>query len=86
MINILRKITIASAFVLIVFLAYDAFFHNTAKLWRNYSEPQLAAYTSLEQDEEILRELDLQTRFNTYKPLDPAYFVKPHIFQTIERN
>ncbi|MFH0837972.1 MAG: hypothetical protein V1880_01760 [Patescibacteria group bacterium] len=86
MINIIRKATIALSVVLIIFLGYQAFFNNTAKAWKNYSQPQLAAYTSLEQDEEILKELDRQTRYNTYKPLDPAYFVKPNIFQTIERN
>jgi len=86
MVNIIRKMTVVAAIMLIIFLGYQAFFNNTARHWKNYSEPQLAAYTSLEQDEEILKELDRQTRYNTYKPLDPAYFVKPNIFQTIERN
>jgi len=86
MISIIRKITIACAFILILFLAYESFFHDSSKKWTNYTQPQLAAYTSLEQDEAILKELDRQTRFNSYKSLDPAYFVKPNIFQTIERN
>ena len=86
MLSIIRKLTIVFSILLILVLGYEAFLKNNARPWQHYSEPQLAAYTSLEQDEEILKELDRQTRFNTYKPLDPAYFVKPNIFQTIERN
>ncbi|MBU0577443.1 hypothetical protein KJ742_02500 [Patescibacteria group bacterium] len=85
MIKLIRKIAIVFAFFLIFYLGYEAFFHDSAAHWRNFKEPQLAAYTSLEQDEAILMELDRQTRFNSYKPLDPVYFIKPSIFQTIER-
>ena len=85
MINLIKKLTIAFAFILLLYLGYLAFVKDTAKSWINYSQPQLAAYTSLEQDQEILKELDRQTRYNSYKPLDPVYFVKPNIFQTIER-
>jgi hypothetical protein len=85
MIKLIIRITIILTAVLLVYLGYEASFHNTAQKWKNFREPQLAAYTSLEQDEAILKELDRQTRFNSYKPLDPVYFVKPSIFQTIER-
>ena len=86
MIPLLRKLTVVFAVFLILYLGYQAFLHDGSKKWKNYSQPQLAAYTSLEQDEAILKELDRQTKFNSYKPLDPAFFVKPNIFQTIERN
>jgi hypothetical protein len=85
MISLIRKITIVFAFLLMLYLAYLGFVKDTSRNWINYNEPQLAAYTSLEQDQEILKELDRQTRYNSYKPLDPAYFVKPNIFKTIER-
>lgn len=86
MISIIRKIAVVCAIFLLLYLAYEGFMHDSSKKWKDYKKPQLAAYTSLEKDEEILKELDRQTRFNSYKPLDPAYFVKPNIFQTIERN
>lgn len=85
MIDLIRKLTILFAIILIVILGYEAFFRDSAKSWVTYNKPQLAAYTSLEQDELILEELERQTRFGTYKPLDPAFFVKPNIFQMIER-
>lgn len=85
MIKLIQKITIFLAFVMIVFICYHAFYKDSAVKWKNFEEPKLASYTSLEQDEAILKELDRQTRFNSYKPLDPVFFVKPSIFQTIER-
>jgi len=85
MIKLIQKITIFLAFVMIVFVCYHAFYKDSAVKWKNFEEPKLAAFTSLEQDEAILKELDRQTRFNSYKPLDPVFFVKPSIFQTIER-
>lgn len=83
--NTIRKIVISLAIILIAYLGYEAIFHDSAKQWTNFNKPQLAAFTSLEKDEEILKELDRQSRFNSYKPLDPVFFVKPNIFNTIER-
>jgi hypothetical protein len=85
MIRTIRKIVILLSIALIVYLGYEAFFSNTAKQWKHYSEPQLASFTSLEKDEAILNELESQTHYKTYKPLDPVFFVKPSIFQTIQR-
>ena len=85
MIDLIRKITILFAVVLLCYLGYETFFHDSARAWKNYDKPQLASYTSLEQDEIILEELERQTRFSSYKPLDPAFFVKPNIFQIIEK-
>ena len=56
MISTIRKITIVFALVLITYLGYEAYFHNSAVEWKNYNQPQLASYTSLEQDEEILED------------------------------
>ena len=85
MISTIRKITVVLAIILITYLGYEAFFHDSARKWKNYNQPQLASYTSLEQDGEILEELDRQTRYGSYKPLDPTFFVKPNIFKKIER-
>ncbi len=71
------------AFVLCALGAYEAS-RDSARRWSAFKEPQLAAYASLEQDEAILNELDKQTRFNSYKPLDPMFFIKPNIFQRVE--
>ncbi len=83
MIHLMQKITITLALLLLAFLGYEAFGKNSAKPWKNFNKPQLAAFTSLEKDEEILQELNRQTRFRTYKPLDPTFFVKPTIFDVI---
>jgi hypothetical protein len=85
MITLIRKIIILLSIILVIYLGYEAFFHNTGKQWKKYPEPQLASFTSLEKDEAILKELDSQTHYKTYKPLDPVFFVKPSIFQTIQR-
>ena len=85
MIQLIQKISIGFAALLLAFLSYQGFVKDSSKEWKNFQEPQLAAFTSLEQDQEILQELERQTHFSTYKPLDPAFFVKPHIFQTIDR-
>jgi len=85
MINLIRKITIFLSIVLIAYISYDAFRNDTSVKWNTFSEPQLASFTSLEQDEEILKELKRQSQFSTYKPLDPVYFVKPNIFKSVER-
>jgi len=85
MINTIRKIVILFSITMIVYLSYEAFIHNTSKNWRNYSEPQLASFASLEQDEAILKELKNQTLFDIHKPMDPAFFIKPNIFQMIQR-
>lgn len=71
--------------VFIVLFTYDAFYKNTSIEWKNFSEPQLASFTSLEEDQKILTELRRQTIFGSYKPLDPRYFVKANIFKTVER-
>jgi len=85
MFNLIRKFALFFSIVLIGYFSYDAFWHNTAKPWKNFTKPQLASYTSLEQDEAILKELKRQTQYSTYKPLDPIYFVKPNIFKSVER-
>ena len=85
MITLIRKIVIFLSIILIIYLGYVGFVNNTAKQWKHYAEPQLASFTSLEKDEAILNELDSQTHYKTYKPLDPVFFVKPNIFQTIQR-
>ena len=59
-------------------------FRNEARAWKNYQEPQMASYTSLEEDEKILKELDRQRRYSTHKTMDPTFFVKPNIFNTIQ--
>ncbi|MBN1259014.1 hypothetical protein JXA05_04635 [Candidatus Peregrinibacteria bacterium] len=84
MFSLLRKITIIFAALMIVYLGYEAFYRDTSKEWKHFKKPELASFTSLEQDGAILTELDRQTQFNTYKPLDPVFFVKPSIFQKIE--
>ena len=85
MIKLIQKITIFLALFMIVFICYHAFYKDSAVKWKNFEEPKLAAFTSLEQDEAILKELHRQTQFGSYKELDPVFFVKPSIFQTIER-
>ncbi len=85
MIDIIRKIVILISFILIIFLGYEAFINDNSVDWKRYSEPQLASFASLEQDEVILKELQSQTHYKTHKPLDPTFFVKPNIFQTIQR-
>jgi len=44
----------------------------------------MAAYTSLEEDQKILKELQKYSRYSSYKALDPSFFVKPNIFNTIQ--
>lgn len=85
MMKSIQKITILLAILFLAFLGYEGWVKNSAKKWKNFKEPQLAAFTSLEQDSEILKELERQTQFNSYKPLDPVFFVKPNIFQVIDR-
>ena len=85
MITLIRKTIILVSVILVVYLGYQDFFNHTAKQWKKYPEPQLASFTSLEKDEAILKELDSQTHYKTYKPLDPVFFVKPSIFQTIQQ-
>jgi len=80
----LRKIIILLSFAILIFMIYEAGFKDSSRAWINYQEPKLAAHASLEEDEKILKELDRQTQFGTYKTLDPAFFVKPNIFNSIE--
>lgn len=84
MIKIIQNTAIFLSIVLITYLGYQAFFNNSAIEWDSYVKPQLAAYTSLEQDEEILEELVLYTRYSSHKPLNNSkYNTKPTIFQSI---
>lgn len=86
MIKIIRNIAILLSVILVGYLGYHAFFNDSAVKWTRYVKPQLAAYASLEQDEEILKELDLLTRYSSYKPInDSKHYTKPTIFQPIER-
>lgn len=85
MIDLIRKIVILLSVALIIYFGYEGFFADRSKNWRHYPEPQLASFASLEQDEAIIEELESQTHYKTHKPLDPAFFVKPNIFQTIQR-
>lgn len=85
MIKIIRNITIFLSVIFIGYLGYHAFFNDSAVEWSEYVKPQLAAYASLEQDEEILKELVLLTRYSSYKPIQASkYHTKPTIFQPIE--
>ncbi len=86
MIKIIRNITILLSIIFVGYLGYHAFFNDSAVKWSKYVKPQLAAYASLEQDEEILKELDLLTRYSSYKSVNEGkYYTKPTIFQAIER-
>ncbi len=84
MFSTIRTFTIFLSLVLLGFTFYEAKYVDHAQPWKNYKKPQAAAYASLEQDQAILKELDRQTTFNTYKTLDPAFFVKPTIFDPIQ--
>jgi hypothetical protein len=85
MINLIRSLTIGAAILLLAYLGYEAFGHDSARHWLHFKKPEEASFTSLAQDESILQELDNQTRYGTYKPIDPFSLDKPNIFQTIER-
>lgn len=86
MIKILQYLTVFTAFVFLGLGIYECFYTDRATTWTTFREPQLAAFTSLEDEEKILEGLDeIYVQYNSYKPLDPAYFLKPNIFQTIER-
>ncbi len=80
----IRNLSIILAFVLLGVMLYEASFKDSSRAWKNYQEPQMAAYTSLEEDQKILKELERQRSYGSYKALDPAFFVKPNIFNTIE--
>lgn len=84
MINLIRKITIFISIVFLVYLSYEFYFNNSAKEWKNYKEPKEASFQSLEQDEDILKDLKMQIKFNGHKSLNPEDFVKVNIFQTID--
>lgn len=84
MIAKIRTLTILMAFILLGIMIYEGFIKNEAHAWKNYQEPQMASYTSLEEDQKILRELDRQRRYSTHKAIDPTFFVKPNIFNTIQ--
>ncbi len=86
MIKIIRNSAIFLSIVLITYLGYQAFFNDSSLKWNNYVKPQLAAYASLEQDEEILEELVLYTRYSSHKDAnDSKYYTKPTIFQPIKK-
>jgi hypothetical protein len=84
MIKLIQKLTIALAVALLAYIGYMNY-KNNAIPWKNFSKPQLASFASLEQEEVILNELKKQREFGSYKPLDPVFFVKPDIFNTISR-
>lgn len=84
MLRIIQYFTLLAGFLVLSLGIYEISV-DRAQAWTTFKEPQLAAYASLEEDEAILKELDKQTRFNSYKPLDPMFFLKPNIFQRIER-
>lgn len=85
MLKIIQYLTVFVAFAMLGLGIYEGFYADRSQAWSTFKEPQLAAYASLEEDEAILKELDKQTRFNSYKPLDPMFFLKPSIFQRIQR-
>jgi len=85
MISKIRNFSILIAIILLGVMIYEGNFKNNSHVWRNYKEPQMASYTSLEEDEKIIKELEDQTRYGSHKDLDPTFFVKPNIFQTIDR-
>jgi len=80
----IRNLSLLVAFVLLGIMIYEAGFKDRSHAWQNYQEPQMASYTSLEEDQMILKELDRQRRYSTHKALDPTFFVKPNIFNTIQ--
>ena len=75
---------IVLSFLLLGIMAYEIKFKNSATAWENYKQPQLAEYSSLDQEAEILQELERQQRFETYKALDPSAFTKSNIFNPIK--
>ncbi len=87
MLTTIRNISILVAFVLLGLISYEIKFHDSAHKWINNKEPQMASYTNLDEDEEILKELSEQkkTLFGSYKDMDKKYFVQPTIFNTIQR-
>lgn len=84
MFSMIFKFTIFISLLMLGLIFYEIKYENSAQVWKNYQKPQIAAYTSLDQDQAILKELDRQTNFNTYKLLDPGSFVKPNIFESIQ--
>ena len=85
MLNKIRILTILAAFLMLGLMVYEAGFKDSSRKWKNFDEPQVASYASLDEDEKIIKELERQTRYGSYKDLDPAFFVKPNIFNTIEK-
>ena len=85
MLKIIRNISILVAVILISYFSYEALSHDSSIQWKSFTEPQLASFTSLDEDQKILTELRRQTMFGSYKPLDPRYFVKANIFKTVEK-
>ena len=75
-----QKATIFLSIAMMGWMVYQFNYVNQAKPWTHFQKPQAAAYTNLEQDEAILKELDHQTTFSSYKALDPVFFNKPTIF------
>lgn len=84
MLSKIRNLSILLAFILLGVMIYEAGFKDSSRSWKNYQEPQMASYTSLEEDQKILKELQRQSRYGSYKALDPTFFVKPNIFNTIQ--
>lgn len=84
MYSILRKLTVVFALFLLVMVVYEFQFKDSAVAWKNHSKPQAASYLDLEGDQEILKELQRQTQYSSYKVLDPLFFSKPTIFNPIQ--
>ena len=73
----IRNLSILLAFVLLGIMVYEGKHKDRSQAWINYRQPQMASYTSLEEDQKI-------TLYDSYKKMGPEYFVKPDIFHTIQ--
>lgn len=76
----IRKIAFTLSILLFGLILYNLKYKDQSESWKNYQKPELAMYTSLDEDEIILEELNRQTAYKTYKVMDPTLFTKPNIF------
>ena len=83
MLSKIRNLSVLVAFVLLGIMIYEAGFKDRSHAWMNYIEPQMASYTSLEEEEKILKELGRE-RYSIHKTRDPTFIVRPSIFNTIQ--
>jgi len=79
----LQALLIFLSLSLLVITVYELGYHDRAEPWKNYSQPQLAAHSSLEKEAEILSELERQQRFSREKAGDASLLDKPNIFNPI---